>query len=123
MRSRYCAYRLGDADYLLRTWHPSTRPLALDLQQDAVQWLGLQVLDRQQGLAGDDYGMVSFIADYRQAGRPCQLQERSHFRKLDGLWYYLDGEHGRQPVATGGTARNAPCPCGSGRKFKRCCGR
>ncbi len=123
MRSRYCAYLQCDSTYLLRTWHPATRPAALDLQADDIQWLGLQVLDSQQGTAQDDQGTVSFIAHYRQAGRSGQLQERSRFHKLNGEWYYLDGVHGQQADNAGSTPRNAPCPCGSGRKFKRCCGR
>lgn len=114
MRSRYSAYVLKDGDYLRATWHPSTRPALLELEGDTTRWLGLRILATAQGGEGDESGSVEFAADY--AGG--QLHERSRFVRERGQWRYLDGEL-LPPVKVG---RNEPCPCGSGRKFKRCCG-
>lgn len=120
MRSRYTAYVLGDADYLLRTWHPDTRPVSLDLQADAVRWVGLKVGECTDGGEEDDTGYVSFVARYKEGGRATRLAERSRFLRVDGRWLYVDGELEAAPPPT--PARNALCPCGSGKKYKRCCG-
>jgi SEC-C motif-containing protein len=91
MRSRYCAYVRGNADYLLATWHPTTRPLALDLASEpAVRWLGLQV--RRHAATGADRAVVEFVARYRLGNRAQRLHETSRFVREDGRWYYLDGE-------------------------------
>ncbi|MGM0593842.1 MAG: YchJ family protein [Pseudomonadota bacterium] len=117
MRSRYSAFVLGLSDYLLSTWHAETRPAHLDLTADDTVWLGLQILATHQGEPGDSRGEVEFVARF-QGG---QLHERSRFLNEGGQWFYVDGEI-RPPVAETKVGRNAPCPCGSGRKFKRCCG-
>jgi SEC-C motif-containing protein len=83
MRSRYSAFAVADADYLLGTWHPRTRPDQLELDA-AVTWLSLQVLD-----AGADE--VEFIARYRGPGGRGFLRERSRFEQHAGRWFYLDG--------------------------------
>ena len=90
MRSRYSAYVLGRRDYLLATWHPDTRPAALDLEPQA-RWLGLEIRDRAQTDAG--HAQVEFVARYRVDGRAVRLHERSRFsREADGRWYYVDGD-------------------------------
>lgn len=91
MRSRYSAYCLGLEDYLLRTWHPQTRPAALELAKETSKWLGLVVRRCQQFDA--DRASVEFVARYRVAGRGQRLHEVSRFERLDdGRWYYLDGD-------------------------------
>lgn len=94
MRSRYSAFALGDARYLLDTWHPSTRPAALDLDPD-VRWTGLDVLATTGGLLLDAEGTVEFAAHYviRGAGprRTGTQHERSRFLREAGRWTYLDG--------------------------------
>ncbi|MEW5892555.1 MAG: YchJ family metal-binding protein [Pseudomonadota bacterium] len=91
MRSRYTAFVLGDADYLRASWHPATRPERLDLAEPPVpKWLGLTV--RQHGQTDADHATVEFIARYRIEGRAYRLHERSRFERLDGQWYYRDGE-------------------------------
>jgi len=88
MRSRYSAYVLGLADYLLASWHPQTRPPRLALEP--LRWLGLQI--RHHDTTGDA-ATVEFVARYRAGGGKAQrLHERSRFRREDGRWYYLDGE-------------------------------
>ena len=90
MRSRYCAYVLQREDYLLATWHASTRPPALNLTAaPAPKWLGLAVMGKAQG---DDGASVEFVARYRVGGRAQRLHEISRFVREDGRWYYLDGE-------------------------------
>lgn len=117
MRSRYSAYVLQRTDYLLRTWHPTTRPVNLDLAAEGVVWQGLEIIGRSHGTGEDDEGAVEFVA-HCQAG---QLHERSRFIRESGQWYYLDGTL-LPPVQKEKLGRNDPCPCGSGRKFKKCCG-
>ncbi|MBL8491701.1 MAG: SEC-C domain-containing protein [Rhodocyclaceae bacterium] len=91
MRSRYTAYALGLGPYILDTWHPSTRPGSLESEtQPRPQWIGLQVLSAHQ--AGEA-GSVEFVARFRVNGRAHKLHESSRFRREDGRWYYLDGEH------------------------------
>ncbi len=93
MRSRYSAYVLGDEAYLLASWHPDTRPAALNLAAEPpVKWLGLSVLDQQAGQSGDSHGTVSFVARYKVNGRALRLTETSHFVREAGRWCYLEGE-------------------------------
>ena len=105
MRSRYSAFVLGLADYLLATWHPSTRPPSLDLEAD-THWLGLEV--RASRLLYDHCanagregaheahnlanGEVEFVARSRVAGKGQRLHERSRFVREDGRWWYVDGD-------------------------------
>ncbi|OQS40778.1 YchJ family protein [Chromobacterium haemolyticum] len=90
MRSRYTAYARGDEAYLLASWHPSTRPQALDLAADAgvVKWLGLEVLATEAG--GE--GWVEFAARYKVSGKAERMRERSRFAREDGRWFYVSGE-------------------------------
>jgi SEC-C motif-containing protein len=91
MRSRYTAYTLQREDYLLATWHVSTRPSALGLAEEAAtKWLGLEVKRREQQDA--DHAVVEFVARYKVNGRATRLHEVSRFMREDGLWYYLDGD-------------------------------
>lgn len=125
MRSRYTAYALGNENYLLQSWHASTRPTRLGLADaSAVEWLGLTVRGGTRGAATDDAGTIEFVARYRRGGAIAQLHEDSRFVREHGRWFYVEGV--TQPDAVGGsdkTGRNEPCPCGSGRKYQRCCGR
>jgi SEC-C motif-containing protein len=91
MRSRYTAYVLGEEPYLLATWHPDTRPAALDLKSDApAKWLGLSVKQHRQ--LDEDHATVEFVARYKVAGHGFRMHEISRFEKVTGRWYYLDGE-------------------------------
>lgn len=120
MRSRYVAFVRGERDYLLATWHPSTRPEHLQLDTGA-RWFGLQIIDVQDGGPEDDEGWVEFVAQFRGNDRLQCLHERSRFVREAGRWLYVDGEIRPQPEGHK-IGRNAPCPCGSGKKYKRCCG-
>jgi SEC-C motif-containing protein len=90
MRSRYSAFALGNADHLLATWHPATRPRTLDLDP-AVRWTGLDVLAAAGGSLFTSAGTVEFRAHYRAGGRSGSQHENSRFVREDGRWYYLDG--------------------------------
>ncbi|WP_266170358.1 YchJ family protein [Dyella subtropica] len=91
MRSRYSAYVLKREDYLLATWHASTRPTTLKLgaQQPAPTWLGLTVKRHE---SQDDHAVVEFVARLRYGGGKAQrMHEISHFVREAGRWYYVDG--------------------------------
>jgi SEC-C motif-containing protein len=91
MRSRYSAFVLGLGDYLLATWHPSTRPAALAPNEPGLRWLGLELRAHRQQDA--THATVEFIARSKLGGRAHRLHEVSRFvREADGRWYYLDGE-------------------------------
>lgn len=90
MRSRYAAYVLKLEDYLLATWHASTRPSELDLSADDSKWLGLEV--RAHIVQDETHATVDFVARYRIAGRGHRLRELSRFVREDGRWYYIDGD-------------------------------
>lgn len=93
MRSRYSAYVLRRENYLLATWHASTRPGSLNLsaQQPPPTWLGLEIRRHQE--VDEDHAIVEFVARYRLGGGRAQRQhETSRFVHEDGRWYYLDGQ-------------------------------
>jgi SEC-C motif-containing protein len=93
MRARYSAYVLKREDFLLASWHVSSRPASLDLaaQQPPPAWLGLEI--RQHHETDASHASVEFVARYRLGGGRAQRQhETSRFVREDGRWYYLDGE-------------------------------
>jgi SEC-C motif-containing protein len=89
MRSRYSAFVFQRADYLLATWHASTRPSALDFAPGA-KWLGLEV--RSHTVLDAGHAEVEFVARCRDAGRATRLHERSRFVRESGRWFYVDGD-------------------------------
>lgn len=95
MRSRYTAYVLDRRDYLLATWHASTRPTALAAPEPGLRWLGLQVLAHAQ--QDEAHATVAFVARSKLGGRAHRLQERSRFVREEGRWFYLDGDLGGDP--------------------------
>lgn len=96
MRSRYTAYTIGRTDYLLRTWHPSTRPAQLDIDP-ALRWLGLKIKSNSGGQPGDRHGTVEFIARFKLGSRADRIHEDSRFVFENDLWLYVDGEVKHQP--------------------------
>ncbi|WP_344498748.1 YchJ family protein [Streptomyces enissocaesilis] len=89
MRSRYSAFAVQDAAYLLRSWHPDTRPRTLDLDAD-MRWQGLDILATTEGSAFHTTGTVTFRAHYTHEGEPGELHEQSRFARHEGAWVYLD---------------------------------
>ena len=90
MRSRYVAYALGLEPYLLETWHISTRPAELKLDENPPRWLGLSIKRYEQQEI--DLATVEFVARYKIGGRAYRLHETSRFVREDGRWFYIDGE-------------------------------
>lgn len=131
MRSRFSAFVRGAAAYLVATRHPDARAPAEgeDIARSIAEteWLSLAVLRTEAGGAEDASGEVEFAAAFRRrggvlaagGGKPQQMHERSRFVRRGGVWYYTEGD--RLPPWK--PKRGAPCWCGSGRKFKACCGR
>ncbi|MFN5348352.1 MAG: YchJ family protein [Polaromonas sp.] len=89
MRSRYSAFVMKRSDYLLATWHASTRPAEVSTD-DHTKWLGLEV--RRHTVTDADHAQVEFVARYRIAGRGARIHELSRFVREAGRWYYLDGD-------------------------------
>ena len=89
MRSRYSAFVLGRSDYLMATWHASTRPAEI-AQDDTTKWLGLEV--RSHVVIDADHAEVEFVARYRAAGCGARIHELSRFVREVGRWYYLNGD-------------------------------
>ena len=87
MRSRYSAYALGLHDYLLDTWHPATRPAAIESQPEGLRWLGLELRGSSQD--GADRATVEFVARSKLGGRAHRLHETSRFERIDGRWLYV----------------------------------
>ncbi|KJL38138.1 hypothetical protein RS81_03136 [Microbacterium terrae] len=91
MRSRYCAFAIGDARYLADTWHPRTRPSELTIDA-ALRWTGLRIVDTVRGAAGDADGIVEFRARWSGLGERGELHERSRFVHQRHRWWYVDGD-------------------------------
>ncbi len=129
MRSRYAAYVLKQIDYLAESHapekrHEADRAAATEWAAKAT-WEGLEIHETRGG-AADDEGMVEFTAKYTMSGRVFQHRERATFRKVHGRWYYFDGDMVKPPPvvrAEPKQGRNDACSCGSGKKYKKCCGR
>lgn len=90
MRSRYSAFVRDLTDYLLATWHPSTRPSTLAPNPEGLRWLGLEV--RGHSVQDADHATVEFVARSKLGGRAQRLHETSRFVREDGRWFYVDGE-------------------------------
>ncbi|KAB8313762.1 YchJ family protein [Erwinia endophytica] len=118
MRSRYTAYVRQDADYLIQTWHPScdAQRFSPSIKQSftATNWLSLHILTTDVSPDKPE-GFVTFFARFSENQRESFIYERSRFIQQEQHWYYIDGIYPE-------IGRNDRCPCGSGKKFKKCCG-
>lgn len=133
MRARYSAYAENALDFLLESLHPEFRedydPEATAKWAQTAQWMSLKLVlaeDREVAEDAPPEAIVQFIAQYREDGMPRSHHEQSLFRQHEGRWYYVDGRMIAQPTVKRDGAkvgRNDPCPCGSGKKYKKCCGR
>ncbi|CAK0769539.1 SEC-C motif domain protein [uncultured Gammaproteobacteria bacterium] len=128
MRSRYTAFTQRALDYLDQTNAPETRDSFERAEADNIgaesEWISLEIRALSGGCAGDDTGTVEFVARFKYHGKQFAHHERASFRHDGERWWYVDGEINpkgppRQVVKVG---RNDPCPCGSGKKHKKCCG-
>ena len=122
MRSRYTAFCQGNIDYLIATLHPDKRQTK-DRQElvktiQNTKWLGLTIVSSDRGKKPDKVGFVEFMAVF-QIGEPQQLHERSRFTKIDGKWFYVDGDILPDLVLK----KNQKCWCGSQQKYQKCHGK
>ncbi|MCG7390881.1 YchJ family protein [Pantoea sp. ACRSB] len=118
MRSRYTAYAMQNSNWLIASWHPSQRvpDMAQRLSESfaGTEWLSLNVTCCNHG-SHDNEAFVTFFARYRENSQIRAIHERSRFLREDHRWYYVDGTAPQ-------TGRNDRCPCGSDKKYKKCCG-
>jgi len=129
MRSRYTAFALQEVAYLEQSLHPGQRG-DYDANGTAKwagesNWEGLEILDVSGDSDTDTSGKVEFRAQYRRKGERIEHHEVAEFRKEKDIWYFYDGKMvtpGQVRRSTPKVGRNDPCPCGSGKKFKKCCG-
>ncbi|MDC7126553.1 MAG: YchJ family protein [Spirochaetales bacterium] len=126
MRSRYTAYVKHNIDYIVDTHNPE-RIHRLDRKSteewsNNSEWLGLEIIKTEDK---ENEGTVEFVAKFRQDGVDYDHHEVSTFLKLDGEWFFDDGYTPSATVVrdTPKVGRNEPCPCGSGKKYKKCCGK
>jgi SEC-C motif-containing protein len=130
MRARYTAYALGEVDFIISTHTPEA---GKDVDRDQTEawsknskWLGLEVVATEGGGPKDDKGTVEFIARYKIKNVGIEHRERAKFEKIGGKWLFADAEQlAGPPVKHEGprVGRNDPCTCGSGKKYKKCCGK
>lgn len=125
MRSRYTAYAMGEMSYILSSWHVSTRPSQVSTENN-ISWRGLKVLRsvKKHRQESTQYAEVEFIASFINDGIERQMHECSQFVYEDDRWFYVDGVQieGEDQQQSKKPGRNEKCACGSGKKFKKCCG-
>jgi SEC-C motif domain protein len=98
MRSRYTAYVLKEKDYILKTWHHSSRPKKFNLDIN-IEWIGLQIIDNVNGSINDTEGSVFFETSYRFQKSIYTIRENSRFVKENQNWFYLMGEQSKMSVS------------------------
>ncbi len=129
MRARYSAFATGRVEYIMNTVHPEKQdehePESTRAWATESEWLGLEIIDTQAGQADDDEGIVEFVAQYRTAdGELIRHHEIASFARVEGTWFFHDGQPAPQATVRRQepkVGRNDACPCGSGRKYKKCC--
>lgn len=127
MRSRYTAYVKVKIDYLYETTHPAHRK-GYDHEgtrqwAEKSNWYGLEIVSARGG-ESDSIGEVEFIARYKDGDTEYIHHEKGRFRKAEGRWFFVDGKMvTAMPATSNKVGRNEPCPCGSGNKYKKCCGK
>ncbi len=128
MRSRYSAYVVQNIDYVVDTHHESTKKELvredIEAWSEEAKWLGLKIIKTDAGTEKDEQGLVEFKCSYELDGKIQNHHEISEFVKENGTWFFREGRFitetfKRESPKIG---RNDPCSCGSGKKFKKCCG-
>ena len=129
LRSRYTAHATKEFEYLFNTTLPSSRreddTKGTAAWSRKLDWQRLEIRHVEQGGPEDTTGVVEFVARYRKDGQAFDHHEVAEFKKVEDRWYFYDGnpptpkQFVRESPKIG---RNAPCPCGSGKKYKKCCG-
>ena len=129
MRARYTAHCRRRYSFLVESTHPAHRDEVSEEKvaqlASHVDWTGLEVHSAAPGKTEDER-LVAFTAHFTIKDTPQDLREYATFARVDCRWFYVDGDvHGEEPYKREShrTGRNEPCPCGSGKKYKKCCGR
>jgi SEC-C motif domain protein len=128
LRSRYTAFALGNTDYLVDTLTPDIRDTFDQIEAESTaagaDWQSLEVRTVTGGGVDDETGSIEFVATFRLHGQNRIHHELSQFRREEGRWMCAGGQTNPKPppVQVAKVGRNDPCPCGSGKKFKKCCG-
>lgn len=124
MRARYTAHELKLVNFVVNTYHPScnaTDEIDMIANSVNIEWCRLDVISASEPEPDANVGFVEFKAYLLDDGIEHCMHERSRFIKENGLWYYMDGIALDENVNKVG--RNEPCVCGSGKKYKKCCGK
>lgn len=129
MRARYSAYVGAHMDFIFESTHPEHRQ---GYDHDGTrqwaeesEWLGLEIVGGHKGGAEDSVGEVEFIAHFKEKGGDARdHHENGQFKRKSGNWYFTEGSEVKpRPIISNKIGRNDPCTCGSGNKYKKCCGK
>ena len=130
MRARYTAYVVHNIDFIINTCESGEKIAEIDRKATEdwsrkSEWHGLKVLRTEKGQENDEEGVVEFEAIYTQKNIRDVHHETAGFKKVNGEWLYSEGIIRPTTVVreTKKIGRNEPCPCGSGKKYKNCCGK
>ena len=128
MRARYSAYVFAEMDFIFESTHPDHRQgydhTGTKEWAEMAEWQGLEIISTDRGGADDSVGEVEFIARFAEKGNNREHHESGQFKRKDGRWYFTEGKMVRQkPLTVAKIGRNDPCTCGSGLKYKKCCGK
>lgn len=128
MRARYSAYVFAEMDFVFESTHPDHRQgydhAGTKEWAETAEWQGLEIIDTNRGEADDSIGEVEFIARFIEKGDNREHHEAGQFKRKDGRWYFTEGRMVRpKPLTVAKVGRNDPCTCGSGFKYKKCCGK
>lgn len=128
MRARYSAHVKVNVDFLFDSTHPDHREgydhKGTKTWAEKSEWHGLEILETTAGGAKDEEGEVLFVARFRDESGVRSHHERGQFKRKGKKWYFTDGKLVKpQPLSVAKIGRNDPCSCGSGQKYKKCCGK
>ncbi len=127
MRARYTSFVRGEISFIKSTYNPDELDQfdeeGISRWSKESEWKGLDIREIEAGGENDSTGKVEFIAKYAIGGVQQNHHEISEFKKIDGKWFFIDGQIVGSTVSRTSpkVGRNDPCPCGSGKKFKKCC--
>lgn len=130
MRARYSAYVKHEINFIAASCVRGDEDNEIDLDEtrrwsEESEWLGLKIHGTQNGGPSDTEGVVEFSATYARNGLRDEHREIAAFKKVDGAWMYAEGKLAATTIVRSSpkVGRNDPCPCGSGKKYKHCCGK
>jgi len=128
MRARYSAYTKIEMDFIFNSTDPAGRENydhdGTRAWAESSEWLGLEILGTVKGGKEDKRGEVEFIARFKEKGELREHHENALFNRKEGAWFFSDGTMVKpKPITVIKVGRNDPCPCGSGLKYKKCCGK